>query len=59
MSGGKKGTTHPAGKWLLKLYFSVPCVPSAALWKGFEESDRKQDENCHYAMPCLQKRARG
>lgn len=51
--------THPAGKWLLKLYFSIPCVPSAALRKGFEESDRKQDENCHYAVPCLQKRAHG
>lgn len=45
--------THPAGKWLLKLYFSIPSVPSATLWRDFEERDRKQDENCHYAEPCL------
>lgn len=48
-----KRATHPAGKWLLKLCFSIPSVPLATLWEDFEVRYRKQHENCHYADACL------
>ena len=49
----EKRLTHPTGKWLLKLYLSIPCVPSATLWEDFEDIDHEQDENYHYVEPCL------